>query len=160
MEKYYKTLRTSETGRKFQAMSDKMSECFKAQVAMADKYGFTEWRDAYFAVSGGISSVIFPSKPDVKLWKCKNGEYTPRINNAAGKAIQAEFDNMPRVKRIEVNECIGWGENLSCIGVTFDNPDFFGFVINSSKVKTVPSDCEEITGTEYEKLDNDKSTSK
>lgn len=155
MKKYYRTLRTSTTGRNFQHLSDKTDECFNAQSAMSDKYGFTEWRGALWAVSGGISSVIFSTKPDVKLWKCKNGEYTPRCSNSAGKDIQADFDNMPQVTRSEVNNCIGWNERLSVIGVAFEDPYFFGCVVNSDKVKTMPDDCEEITASEYEKLCED-----
>lgn len=153
MNKYYKTLKTSETGRKFQAIEDKAKVCRTAQVAMAEKYGFTKWRSSRWAAYGGISSVVFENEPDKTIWKREGRqEYSPRCNIKAGKDIQSEFDALPTIDSDEVNACIGYDECMSTIGVQFGDGDFFGFSIDSDAFDDIPADCIEITGTEYEKL--------
>ena len=79
---YFITKRTSKTGKKFQKIANKLDVCFENQKALAEKYGFTSWRGAYWVVAGGISSVMFPKGTtiDIKVWKeVKKGEYMPAL---------------------------------------------------------------------------------
>ena len=150
---YFITEKNSETGKKFQKIMDKLDVCRKDQKALADKYGFTSWRRAYWKAAGGISSVIFPKGAtiDTKVWKQIKGkdEYMPRLNIKQGKAIQADFDEAITVTKAELNACIGWDEGFSkSIGFDGDNDKYFGFTIDDDWTDIIiPNDCTEITAT-------------
>ena len=152
---YFITEKNSETGKKFQKIMDKLDVCRKDQKALADKYGFTSWRRAYWKAAGGISSVIFPKGAtiDTKVWKQIKGkdEYMPRLNIKQGKAIQADFDEAITVTKAELNACIGWDEGFSkSIGFDGDNDKYFGFTIDDDWTDIIiPNDCTEITATKY-----------
>ena len=152
---YFITEKNSETGKKFQKIMDKLDVCRKDQKALADKYGFTSWRRAYWKAAGGISSVIFPKGAtiDTKVWKQIKGkdEYMPRLNIKQGKAIQAEFDQATVITKGELNACIGWGESfINCIGLDWNNDEDFGFTIEDDWTDIIiPNDCTEITATKY-----------
>ena len=154
---YFITKRTSKTGKKFQKLSDKFNVCFENQKALADKYGFTYWREALWKVAGGISSVIFPEDTivDTKIWKeVRNGEYMPKLNIKQGKAIQADFNKAVTVSKSELNACIGWDEGFSqSIGFNSSNDKYFGFIIDDDWTDIIiPNDCTEITATKYREL--------
>ena len=152
---YFITEKNSETGKKFQKIMDKLDVCRKDQKALADKYGFTSWRRAYWKAAGGISSVIFPKGAtiDTKVWKQIKGkdEYMPRLNIKQGKAIQADFDQAVTISKAELNACIGWKEGFSKhIGFCKTNNEYFGFTIEEDWTDIViPSDCTEVTATKY-----------
>lgn len=154
---YFITKKDSETGKKFQQIADKMSICYEHQKALADKYGFTSWRGAYWVVDGGISSVIFPEEYtiDTKVWKKvkdRKNEYTPRLNTKQGKAIQADFNLAPTITKSELNACISWDEAFSNIGFNKGNDMYFGFCVGEDCDAIIPKDCKEVTTTTYRKL--------
>ena len=154
---YFITKKDSETGRKFQKIVDKFDICFENQKALANKYGFTSWRGAYWVIDGGISSVIFPKDTivDTKVWKKvkdKENEYTPRLNTKQGKAVQADFDQAPTISRSELNACVGWDEEFSNIGFDKGNDKYFGFCVSEDCDVVIPKDCKEITTTTYREL--------
>lgn len=154
---YFITPKDSKTGKKFQKIADKLDVCFENQKALAEKYGFTSWRGERWVVAGGISSVIFPqgTTTDTKVWKeVRDGEYMPRLNIKQGKTIQADFDQAVTISKAELNACIGWDEGFSKhIGFCKANDEYFGFTIEEDWTDIViPSDCTEITTSEYKKL--------
>ena len=154
---YFITKRTSKTGKKFQKIANKLDVCFENQKALAEKYGFTSWRGAYWVVAGGISSVMFPKGTtiDIKVWKeVKKGEYMPRLNTKQGKAIQADFDQAVTLSKAELNACIGWEEGFSkSIGFDSSNDKYFGFTLDDDWDDiTISADCSEITKTKYREL--------
>jgi hypothetical protein len=134
-----------------------MSECFKAQKALGNKYGFNKWRSGFWCVSGGISSCLeFNDIPDKKIWKeIRLGEYLPKLTNKSGKLIEKEMIELPTVSIRELNMCIGFNSSIEfTIGFSRHNEIYFGFIIGDDwKVDiTIPTDCEEITYTNYNKL--------
>ena len=154
---YFITKKNSKTGKNFQKIDDKLRACFDTQKALADKYGFTSWREALWKVAGGISSVIFPENTivDSKIWKeVRNGEYMPKLNTKKGKAIQADFDQAITVGKSELNACIGWNEGFNqSIGFSSSNDNYFGFIIDDSWTDIIiPNDSTEITATKYREL--------
>ena len=154
---YFITEKNSETGKNFQKIADKLDVCFENQKALAEKYGFTSWRGAYWVVAGGISSVMFPKGTtiDIKVWKeVKKGEYMPRLNTKQGKAIQADLEQAITISKAELNACIGWDEGFSKhIGFCKANNEYFGFTIDDDWTDIIiPNDCTEITATKYREL--------
>ena len=154
---YFITEKNSETGKNFQKIADKLDVCFENQKALAEKYGFTSWRGAYWVVAGGISSVMFPKGTtiDIKVWKeVKKGEYMPRLNTKQGKAIQADLEQTITISKAELNACIGWDEGFSKhIGFCKANNEYFGFTIDDDWTDIIiPNDCTEITATKYREL--------
>lgn len=154
---YFITKRDSKTGEKFAVIETKRSECFKAQIELADKYGFSKWRYAPMCISGGISSAIFKENPDTKIWKKdKSGEWMPRLNIKEGKEIKKEFDLLPKITWEELNACIGFDEDWKCIGFALNNDEYFGFTIDDDWIIKIPKDCKEVTSTRYKQLFPDK----
>ena len=154
---YFITKKDSETGKKFQKIVDKFDICFENQKALANKYGFTSWRGAYWVIAGGISSVIFPKDTivDTKVWKKvkdRKNEYTPRLNTKQGKSVQADFEQAPTITKSELNACIDWDEAFSNIGFDKGNDKYFGFCVGEDCNVVIPKDCEEITTTKYREL--------
>lgn len=157
---YYKTLRTSDTGIKFSVIETRANECREACKTIANELGITGWRSGFWSVFGGISSCIFPDNiiPDGKVWKKnKDGEYMPKANSKVGKELIKRFKELPRVTIQELNSCIGFNEAMLCtIGFSCINDQYVGFVIGEDWGITVPSDCEEVTITEFKTLFNKK----
>lgn len=153
---FFKTLKTSETGNKFKALLIEVEKTNDAQKVLANKYGFKKWRAAEWPVWGGFSSCIFLVAPDMKIWKKTkfgNDEYMPRMTSKEGKVIGIEFKEMPVVERNQLNECIGKVPFLKTIGFSGDtNKNQFGFIVGDNWKVKIPSDCTEITKTEYDKL--------
>lgn len=153
---YFKTLRTSETGLKFQEVEKREVECRNAVIALGDELGFNSWRPGYWAAYGGVSACIFPDgvTPDPKVWKKVNGdEYMPRLNCKEGKQLDKKFASLPRVERDELNMCIGYdGAPFKCIGFAPNNDAYFGFTVGDNWGCKIPFDCTEVTYTEYKSL--------
>jgi len=151
---YFITKKTSETGKKFQVISEKSDEVFKADKALAKEIGFHQWRPGYWLVYGGFSSLIFKNTPDEKVFKKVNGnEWMPKKNTKVGKEIQAKLDATPRVTIDELNQCIGFnGSPFKTIGFAQNNKEYFGFIISEKWDVKIPSDCEEVTCSIYREL--------
>ena len=152
---YFITEKTSETGKKFQAIAAKRQIVREAALQLAKKYGFQEWRSSYWSVFGGISSCSrFDETPDSKIWGkgAQLGEYYPKKNSKIGKTIHEEFKNLPIVSTEELNMCVGFdGAPFSTIGYSENNDVYFGFSIDDKWEITIPKDCEEVTLTKYKK---------
>lgn len=165
MEKYYKTLRTSETGKKFAEIEKRGEVCYKALRAFLNKYGFQKYRPSRISHVGGISSCINPSSPlDPKIWKNSGygrNEWMPKLNTKGGKAIMEEINALPIVDIDELNEVAGYeGNHLKSthIGFSPKNKTYYGFVLVDEWKVTPPSDSEEITGSEYNRLFSGKTS--
>lgn len=151
---HFITKKTSETGKKFQVISEKADAVLKADKAVAKEIGFEQWRGGYWLVWGGFSSLIFKEKPDEKVFKKVNGnEWMPRLNTKAGKEIQAKLDATPRVTIDELNQCIGFdGAPFKTIGFAQNNKDYFGFIVDEKWEVKIPKDCEEVTVSKYNEI--------
>jgi hypothetical protein len=164
---YYKTKRTSDTGLKFQEVAKMMKECTAANSALSDRYGFKRWRHANFMAWGGISAVIFSEsdddgnyvRPDSSFWKEVRGGYLPKRNTADGKKAYDEFLKLPVVEAKTLNDIVGYKPDSpwSHIGFSFGNDSLFLFSIANDTDFTCPSDCEEITYSEYKSLSKEQS---
>ena len=159
MSIYYITAKGSNTGVKFNEISKKWDAVYEAQKALANKYGFSEWRRGYWLAYGGISSVRGLKNVDSKIWKKAKevdaDSYTPKRSSKEGKAIYDEFRGLPTISIEELNACIGFEEDLvKCIGFACNNEDYFGFITDEKWNIEVPSDCEEVTYIRYRELFN------
>jgi hypothetical protein len=149
------TKRTSETGKKFEAIVKRIDEAFNVQKKLAKEFGAKQWRPAYWVVAGGFSALDIDSeKVDKKIWKNVNSnEWMPRLTTKEGKEIQQRFDAMPKVTRGDLNTCIGFNDSLfRCIGFTRTNKEYFGFIVGDDWGVKIPSDCEEVTVSRYKEL--------
>ncbi len=152
---YFITEKDTETGKKFQAFFEKAAICSKAQKEICNEFGFTKFRPSvnFITATGGISSVIFEETPNSKLWKLIDyNEYTPNKRTKEGKALYKRLLELPITTRAELNECVGFEEDMfQTIGYTYNN-ECFGFEVNSSWSFAKPEDCTEITETEYKSI--------
>ena len=159
MDLYYKTLKDSETGKKFTEIYKRGNVCHEALKAFLDKYGFQKYRPSRISHIGGISSCISPLNPlDLKLWKNSGygtNEWMPKLNTKEGKAIMDEINALPIVDIDELNMVVGYEGNRfksSHIGFSSENKTYYGFILSDKWEITPPVDCEEITASEYKKL--------
>lgn len=154
---YYITKKDSETGKKFQALYQKMKEIRKKQKEIADKFNLSCWAEKHFQIAGQFRLVSFKEgeKIDLKNWKKYGGEfYLPKLSTKKGKEIQAEFDNIPIVSWEDLNACVGIKESRFHIGFRFNNDTYFGFTAKEEWGVEVPSDCEEITLAKWKEIFN------
>ena len=153
---YFITEKTSETGKKFQKVLEKMKTIRKFQSDLSDELGFSKWRDGYWVSAGGFTSLLFDTEPDMAIYKRVSGsknEYMPRLNNKTGKEIAAKLKACPVLERHELNDCIGFDGGLSMtIGCNSRNKQFFGISAEEDWNIKPPKDCKEITTTEFKKL--------
>lgn len=159
MDIYFKTPRNSETGLKFTEIKERGVECVEAAMKFIGKYGFNSFRQNRLAFKGGISSCYKPLVDlDPKVWKKTeygHNEYMPKLNNKEGIKIYEEIESLPYVDIDELNNIVGYegnGLKSSHIGYSFKNKEWYGFVVNSEWECKIPTDCIEITGSEYQEL--------
>ncbi|WP_372775636.1 hypothetical protein [Mangrovibacterium sp.] len=150
----FKTLRTSETGKKFQAIVEKEEKAFEEAKSLADEIGFEKWRSDRWAAFGGIEFVYFADQtPDPKVWRNTDAGAVPRRNTKPGKAMYERLEALTKVSKHELNMCIGFdGAPFKNIGFSYNNPDYFLFEVFEKWDCEIPADCEEITVSEYRKL--------
>ena len=157
---FYITKKESETGKKFTELLKKKEIAIQAQKEVSEKYGFETYRGAYWQVWGGFSSCLdFKETPDKKLWGkgAEKGEYFPKKNSKAGKAIWNEINDMPCVSRFDLNECVGFDSApFKKIGFAFNNDTYYGFTDSKDWNLKVPKDCEEVTESKYDELFKDE----
>ena len=157
---YYITEKTSETGLKFKAISDKRKISQDEAKEFAKKYGFSQYRGGYWQVFGGISSCLdFKETPDKKIWGkgAEKGEFMPKKNTKAGKAISKEINDLTTVTIDDLNQCIGFdGAPFKTIGFAEKNDKYFGFVIDEDWKIEVPKDCEEVLTSSYREMFDSK----
>ena len=147
----FKLKRSSDSGKKIEKILIESRKCFKAQRELAKDLGFKSWRGGYWCCWGGISCAIFEEAPDSKLWMKEGDGYYPKRNSKAGKALAKRFENLPRVTPRQLNECVGFDENMTHIGLNQSNEIFFGITAKDDWVLN-SSDLIEITNTDYKKL--------
>jgi len=151
------TKKSSETGKRFQIISDKRSEVFKKQKQVANEIGFHQWRHGYWTVWGGFSCLMFKENPNEKVYKKQEDGWMPRLNSKEGKKIQAQLDACSKVGINELNQCIGFdGAPFKTIGFGSNNKNYFGFEVEEDWGVKIPKDCKEVTTTEYNKLFKEK----
>jgi hypothetical protein len=152
----FKTLRTSETGKKFKVVEDKLIDCISEMNTIKEKYGATTLCGNRWAAIGGCEILIFDQTPDLNIWKktneVKNG-YTPRLNTKKGKEIAKEFKNVKEITKHELNMCINYDEDMfNTIGFSWSNSNYYLFSAKEEWGLKIPDDCIEITITEYNSL--------
>jgi len=152
----FKTLRISETGKKFAQVELKADEVIKAAVNLANEIGFETWRPSRWSVYGGVEFVGFKTEgnPDPKIWKNTEHGFQPRKNTHQGRIISEKLRQLPVVSKDELNQCIGYdGAPFKTIGFDRSNPIYFLFETGENWGCKIPEDCEEITVSEYRKLE-------
>ena len=152
---YFITKTTSETGKKFQVIKEKIDRIHKQQIELSYEFGFEQWRGHGLYVFGGFSSLMFLEKPDPKIYKLVRhpNEYKPKRNTKKGKEINAKLNAGEVLNRKELNDCVGFNSSfLACIGFSFNNPEYFGFTAKEEWDFNPPADCEEVTSARYREL--------
>ena len=155
---YYITRKNSETGKKMQELLDKASAIRKEiseylklvganpnQWVSSDKYLFNT----------GVMAVFFDKEPDLKIWKEFKkipNSYQPRMTSYEGKKIQAKFDSIEAIDRVDLNRIVGFGQVFQHVGFDLGSKDYFCFMLREEWKHTMPEDCEEITYKRYLEL--------
>lgn len=151
----FKILRTSGTGKKLVEIEKKRSQGFKETKALAKEIGFFSWRGAYWTSFGGISSVNWKDRknPDPKLWKKQDDGFYPKKNSKQGKELAMRLEALTMVSDVELGESVGFfGAPWKTIGINFGNEEWFGIEVGDDWEYEPPSDCIEITVSEYNSL--------
>ena len=143
---YFKTKKNSNTGKKFQVINDKLNMCFNAQIEFINSINAKQFRPGIWLAAGGISSIIFDENYNVpkhfKLLKDTFNEYMPKLNCKDGKIIQEKIDKLPTVSIRELNNCIGFKEDMfKTIGFNMSNDEYFIFTTREEWNITIPNDC-------------------
>lgn len=129
----YITRKESETGKKFMACYKKMEAAAELTKELAISLGAIQWRWPIWKI-GGISSLIFDTVPDKKIWRNVNGQpnaWMPKLNTKEGRRINSLIEDLPQFSRYELNQCIGldgWPTKL--IGCDFGEGEYVGFSVD------------------------------
>lgn len=149
----FKTLKTSETGKRLAALIEKKEDVEAQAQALAKEYDATRWNIGAGAVWGGISALILTDEPDTKLWRRKHAGWYPKKNSKAGKALAKRFEALPVVDKEDLNSCVGFGDRFfKTIGLNWMHEEYFGFAVGEDWEYEPPADCTEITVSEYNKI--------
>ena len=157
---YYITPKTSETGKKTQALLDKATVIRKEISEYLELIGAkpNQWVSSnnYF-FDTVVRAVIFESEPDMKTWKVFinfPNSYQPRMTSYEGKKIQSKFDSIEAIYRVDLNRIVGFGQVFQYVGFNLNSTDYFCFMLQEDWNHTMPEDCEEITYAKYLELFN------
>lgn len=153
---FYKTEKTSDTGKKMQSVIDEAKAIeaniieFLKEIGATSKY----LRNGIF--NTGLLGVEFIDTPDMNLWKEEKnsqykGFYSPRMKTKKGKNLAERFYSFGKIERSEINKVICFGQVYYRSGFSCNN-EVFGFSIGCNWNHTMPEDCIEITGSEYAKI--------
>ena len=153
---YFKTEKDTETGEKIKALLERgligaaQAKQFCKKVGAEENY----LRNDRYIFGTGLRAVTFQEEPDLKNWKRFkgwDGYFSPRLSTKEGKELGKQIDEMESVEKTEIGEAIGLEDFFKSPGFTNGNL-FFGFAIKDEWNLKMPSDCIEITGTEYSNL--------
>lgn len=155
---YFKTPKDSDTGQKaadvyrrgkeaWDARRDLIVDLMKEFPTMTGEFrepgGLIVW--------GGLFSIMFSEEPDENIWiKVDEGEYMP-LETEEGKEIAEKVYTLPVVKYTELNACLNHHDAKHVIGFKVGE-DYFGFEVNPKWGVKIPSDCQEITYSEFANL--------
>ena len=105
----FKTLRTSETGQKFEAITKRKDEVWASCLELANELNIKQWRGDRWEAYGGMEFVYFDEgiEPDPKIWKKTPGGHQIKRSTKIGKEIHDKMKNLPVVSRQDLNMCIG-----------------------------------------------------
>lgn len=158
MNLYFYTDKKSDTGLKFLDVYTRGESAKKASIMLARKYGFESCRPGRTTYNGGISSFYKPyDQTDLthfKKHKKYSNEYFPKRTTKEGLAMIEEINQLPVVDIDELNNIVGYDSGVwknSNIGFNISE-NHYGFIVGATWDCTMPSDCIEITGSEYIKL--------
>lgn len=153
---YFKVDKKSSYGKAFQTLQD------QGKKIQAEIYAFmTELgADPKYLMNGrcvfgtGVCGAKFLEEPDMKVWKKISGfadYYRPRLNNKAGKELEARFESFEQISQDEIGKVFGWDNFFSRPGFS-SGKKFFGVAMDSDWKHKMPKEFIEITFTEYQKL--------
>lgn len=156
---YYKTLKTSETGKKIAEVLAKAMACEAEARKIVEVIGADQWRGAKGAIAGGISALIFSKGSNIPdyLREVAHKEYFPRRNVGQGRALGNAIKGLPLVAPWELNECVGYKPKwqFSHIGIVWEAlEENFLFHVSEKAAGDYlpPADCEEILTSEFLRL--------
>ena len=155
---YYITRKNSETGKKMQELLDKASAIRKEISEYLELIGAksNQWVSSnnYF-FNTVVRAVLFETEPDMKIWKEFKkipNSYQPIMTSYEGKKIQAKFDSIEAIDRVDLNRIVGFGQVFQHVGFDLGSKDYFCFMLREEWQHTMPEDCEEITYKRYLEL--------
>lgn len=149
---YYITNIESETGQKLNKVLDEINRCRIASIKfLSQMRGSRRFLEDPYSAAGGIVAVEFPTNPDAKKWRHfrkRRGFYAPNKKYKGGKELQAQIDDLPKVSNQKINEAIGYDSMWNRPGLA-KNGFHIGIEVNHEWEVQMPSDCKEVTQTEY-----------
>lgn len=152
----FKTLRTSETGKKFESVEQRKNICFNKAKEIVEEVNADQWRGCAWTAFGGISALLFADGVQMpEYFKKDKFGCMPKMNTTKGKELHVRIKELPTVSILDLNMCIGYNERMKrTIGCDFSNKEYILFAIGDDWNIEIPSDCEEITVSEYKALSN------
>ncbi len=148
---YFKTKKTTETGKKFVAFQEELDRAHIAIKEVLGEFNAYQYTTIPFMLDTGISSVLFDETPDFKYWKICDKGYYPKKNTKKGREMAAKLSNTPLVSEDMLNACIGYKADGSYHIGYHERDDNYYFHHNMLEGWECPEDCEEIIYSEYKK---------
>jgi hypothetical protein len=156
---YFKIPKSSPTGQKLTALLDRMRAANDQAQKLIESFGAVQFRPGYWAIGGGVSSIIFPEgkpeKSERKHWKkgAQNGEYLPAERTPQGKEMTAQIEALPRVLRGDLNSILGYKHLWNVVGIQWNHGGNY-FLVNYREnwEYDAPADAIELTHSEWKVL--------
>lgn len=155
MDRYYKIAKTSETGKKFEELMNRVNDFNTEAKKFIEKYGILKVRCNDFYLRD-VSEVVFKDESFINKdnWKkgCTLCGYLLK-KNPKDKVLKKDWENLQskRILRFEIDKIVGGTNNFHQCG--FDSTDDFFFIITEKpETFNFPSDVVEISNLEYEEL--------
>ncbi len=158
---HFKTLKTSETGKKLQHLEDRLTNAMALSKYMIMQLKADGWKNASLCYSGGISEIEYKDPKAVPNYmkELSTGNYMPNMESVEGRKVQSLIDELPTVTIREMNTAVGIdGKSLISAAFYFSNKKYYLWTIYAKAVDTkmaevhLPKDCDLIKKEEYSKL--------
>lgn len=161
MDRYFKTLRNSDTGKQLSDLIER-KQYFDSQLS-----SFCKEYQIHATIRPqlnlcGIIGVDFKGKPDNRLWRIKENMYVPRKRAVNPESKNDVFNLNARwnflkdisIPRFDIDRILGGKSPFYQAGLSWMNKDWILFFIEDDTVQSynIPSDCIEITNIEYGNL--------
>jgi hypothetical protein len=159
MGRWYKIPKDSPTGKRLQAISDRMDVFQKAWLKFREKYGIKSCT-YYSEHLCDALAMDFDHEPDAAIWhQLKRGDlkglYKPYKNTDAYKEWQ-QLRKL-RVERIELDHAMGDPTNFPDVGIHWGHEDYFFVHYRFRPDYPLGEECEFISDKEYKMMTGDTS---
>ena len=128
------------------------NEAIDESMKLVKELGARTCRPSRWGIGGGIESICFDEAQDLKIWKKMSygtNEFMPRLNNKAGKEIQAKIDSLPYVTYPDLNGLFGKSSPFWCPSIIDTHDCYLVEIPDQYQSSLSNTDLIEILNSEY-----------